>query len=147
VVIAAVENRPAPIEDPIHGSSQTRAKAFHPIRQGYGSIRLDQQVDVVVLNGIMDDPELLTLFATTQSPLECANQAHDPQGRNVLANPDGDEPRQPAWKIRALAMQHARPRRRLPPSADSRATAMHRLLQLEGKLSASRHTTPYNVES
>jgi len=33
VVIAAVEHRSPPVENPIHGPSQTRGEALHPIRQ------------------------------------------------------------------------------------------------------------------
>jgi hypothetical protein len=34
VVVATVENRSLPIEDPIHGPSEACGQALHPIRQG-----------------------------------------------------------------------------------------------------------------
>jgi hypothetical protein len=49
VVIAAVEHWSPSIEDPIHGPSETRGQALHPIREGGDVLRFDQQADVVVL--------------------------------------------------------------------------------------------------
>ena len=57
VVIAAVENRPSPTEDPIHGPSEARGQTLHPIRQGCDALRFDEEVDVIVLERVVDDPE------------------------------------------------------------------------------------------
>jgi hypothetical protein len=44
VVVAAVENRSPPIEDPIHGPSDACGQALHPIRQGCDAFGFDEQV-------------------------------------------------------------------------------------------------------
>ncbi len=58
VVVAAVEHCTPPIEDPIHGPSQARGQAFHPIRQGRGAFRFYKQMDMIVLERVLDDPEV-----------------------------------------------------------------------------------------
>jgi hypothetical protein len=58
VVIAAVENRTPPVKDPIHGPREARGRALHPVRQGRGALRFDEQMDVVVLERVVDDAEV-----------------------------------------------------------------------------------------
>jgi len=86
VVIAAVENRSAPTEDAIHGPSEARGKALHPIRQSRDALRFDEQVDVIVLERVVDDAEVRASCDRAKRVLHLPNQAHRSQGRHVPAN-------------------------------------------------------------
>jgi hypothetical protein len=61
-------------------------------------------MDVIVLNGVVNDPEVPALGPAAQAALERANQAPDPQRRHVLADPDRDQSRQPTREFLAPAM-------------------------------------------
>jgi hypothetical protein len=61
VVVSPVEHRSPPTEDPIHRPSEARSQALHPIRQGRGALRFDEQVDVIVLERVLDDPKVCAL--------------------------------------------------------------------------------------
>jgi hypothetical protein len=74
VVIPAVENRSAPIEYPIHGSSETRGQAFHPTRQGSNALRFNEHVNVIVLELVVDDAEVRTLRDRAERALHFANE-------------------------------------------------------------------------
>jgi hypothetical protein len=61
MVVAAVKNRSMPIEDPIYGASKSRGQALHPIREGRGALRFDQQVDMIVLERVVNHAEVCPL--------------------------------------------------------------------------------------
>ena len=79
VVIAAVEHRSPPIEDPIHGPSQARSNTLDPIRQGRGALRFDEQVDVIVLERVLDDTKVCALRDRAERVFHLANQANRSQ--------------------------------------------------------------------
>jgi hypothetical protein len=79
VVVAAVEHRSPPTEDPIHRPRQARIQALHPIRHGCGALRFDQQVDMIVLERVLNDPEICALRDRAERALHFANQAHRSQ--------------------------------------------------------------------
>jgi hypothetical protein len=80
VVVAAVEHRPAPIEDAIHGASQTRGKALHSVRKGCGALRFDEQMDVIVLERVVDDAEVRALRDRAETAPPREHPRRDPGG-------------------------------------------------------------------
>ena len=129
VVIAAVEHRSPPLEDPIHGPREARGQALHPIRQGRDALRFDEQVDVIVLERVVDDAEVCALRDRAERALHFANQAHRSQRRHVAANANRHQAGMALRKLRPPAMPHPRSRRSLSPGTFSRTTPTHRHLR------------------
>jgi len=140
VVIAAVENRSPPIEDAIHGPGEARGQALHTIPQGHGAFRFNEQVDVIVLQRVVDDPEVSTFRDRAKRVLYLANQAHCSQRRHVAANADRHQPRVAFRKFRTPAMPYSRPHRSLSPGTLPRSTPAHGHLQVQLELRSTRHT-------
>ncbi len=140
VVIAAVESRSPPIEDAIHGPSEARGQALHPVRKGRGALRFDQQVDVIVLQRVVDDAEVSAFRDCAERALHRANQAHRSQRRHVPANANRHQARVTLRKLRTPAMPHPRSCRSLSPSTLPRPTPTHRHLQVQLELRSPLHT-------
>ena len=140
VVIAAVKNCSAPTKDPIHGPSQARGEALHPIAQGRDALRFDEQMHVIVLQRVVHDAEVCALRDRAERVLHFANQVQRSQGRYVPANANRHQAWMALGKFRTPAMPHSRSRRSLSPRTLPRATPAHRHPQIQLELRSTRHT-------
>jgi len=71
------------MEDAIDGARQARADRDHPARQRGAVYGLDDEVDVVRLQGILRDPEVATLARLRDAALECADEPRGAERRDV----------------------------------------------------------------
>ena len=141
VVVAAVENRSPSIEDAVHGPSEARGQALHPIAQGRDALRFDEQVDVIVLQRIVHDAEVCASRDRAERVLHFANQAQRSQGRHVPANAHRHQSRVAFRNLRPPAMPYPRSRRSLSPGPFPRPTPAHRHLQVQLELRSTRSYT------
>jgi hypothetical protein len=113
-VITTVQNRTRATERAVRRSREPRRHGLHPAPHGLLPGRLDQQVDVIALHGVVDDPKVPPLTAPPKAVAEHAKKAPAAQGRHPRANPQ----RYVSGLVRrhrtALHMVHGRPARLRP---------------------------------
>ena len=56
-VVAVAEHRPAPLQRPVHGAREARGDRLHPSPERLRPVRLHEQMDVIVLDRVVDEPE------------------------------------------------------------------------------------------
>jgi hypothetical protein len=74
-----VHHWPAPLVDPIHRAREPHGHALHSARERPRSRRLHQEMNVIVLDRILNDPEVAALRASTEAALERADKPNDSQ--------------------------------------------------------------------
>jgi hypothetical protein len=140
VVVAAVENRSTAAKDAVDRPRETRSDALQPIAERMNALRLDQQVDVVVLERVVDDPEARTARDLTERALHLAHQPHRSQGRHVGEDAHRHQAWQAPGKPHSPSMPHARPGSGLASRARPRAAPARRHREIQLELSTTRHT-------
>ena len=113
-VKSPVQDGASPPEDAVHGQRDSCANALHPGCERLFPRRLDDQVDVIALDGVVDHPEPTSLAATRERLAERAKPTAASQGRNVAAHAERHMDRMAARNALTLAMHHATSGRTLP---------------------------------
>jgi len=94
------------MKDTIDRARDPGRDALHAVRQRFFALRLDQQVNVIVLDGVVNDAKTDANPARGQG---CPKRAHEParaKSWNALANLDGNVHRAVTGYPFALSMQH-----------------------------------------
>jgi hypothetical protein len=74
-VVAAEEHRAGASEDPIHAARNARGDRLHRRAERLLAARLEDQVEVVALHGVMDEPRLALLACVAE---RAAKRSHEP---------------------------------------------------------------------
>jgi len=85
-VIAVCEHAPGSPERAMNGPREPRADRLHPACEVSGGLRLDDQVDVIVLHGVVRDAKAPAVAGLTQRPLEASHESSAAKRRNPAAN-------------------------------------------------------------
>ena len=75
------EHGPPPSEDPPHGPGNARTDRLHPAPERPGILRLHEQMDVIPLHGVRDEPEPVPHPRLAQRALELT---HEPEGTEQI---------------------------------------------------------------
>src|SRR5262245_32085987 len=89
-VIPVIEDLPAPVVDAIEPTSDAHGEALHAARQGAGAFGFADEVEVVGLNGVMDEPESEPIFTASKASPEGAVRLVTPHRRKTGSQPQGD---------------------------------------------------------
>ena len=107
VVIPVQQHRPLPPEHPVHRPSQPGPQGLHPPPQGLRIPRLHDQVDVVRLEGVVDEPEVPPLTGPGEGPLDLPDQSHRPERGHPGPHLQGDVAGMPGGQGRPGEVPHA----------------------------------------
>jgi hypothetical protein len=121
-VTAVGENLPGAPEHPIHGPREAGHHRLEPARQVPRAGRLDQQVHVVALHRVLDDPEARAVPDLPPAPLELGQVPARPQRGHVPVDAEGDVAGMPRGERSPSPVRIARPGPRLAPGAGSPAS-------------------------
>ena len=78
-VISIREDGPRAAEDPIDGSREARPQRLHATTQGAFVIGFHDQVRVVRLDRVVNEPKIVSFAAGGEAPLEIAHQSDGSQ--------------------------------------------------------------------
>ena len=135
-VVAVREDTPAPPERPVHGECEARGEGFHAAGERLASGGLDDEVGVVVLEGVVDEPEASALAAAAEGVLQGAHDAGEAQGGEPGAHLQRDVAGPRAGEGLPGAVAHARVRPGAP--AGARARIVPERSAVEGELGLCR---------
>jgi hypothetical protein len=82
-VIPVGEHSARSPERPVHGPGEARGERLHPAPEGVAVLRLDDQVRVIGLDRVVDEPEVVPLVAAPEGGLELADDVAPAQGRQT----------------------------------------------------------------
>jgi hypothetical protein len=85
-VVAPIENGPAPSEDPVDRLGESDRDGLHAPTHRAPPRGLDDEVQVVSLDGVVDDAEVSLLAGDGEGALECSNETLVSEGRHVFPN-------------------------------------------------------------
>ena len=142
-VKAPDEHRAFASEDSVHCAGEAGPNALHARRQCLPPRRLDDEVRVVALDGVVDETEAATLAGAREASTELANQLLASKRRQPLPDAERDVDGAPDRHRLAGAMQDARSFGARPTGAVPRAAASssHSVI-LEAELpKSSRHVS------
>ena len=114
-VIALEEHRPGAPERPVHRAREPRRKRHHPAPERLPIVGLDDQMRVIVLDRVVDEPEVAALAGLAERRLHLAHDAAVAKRLDPAPHLQRDERRQPRIDPVARPMAHPRVRPRPPP--------------------------------
>ena len=85
-VIPIGQNWPGAPKDPVHRARETRANRLHPSPEGTFIVCFHDQVGVVSLYRVMDEPKVAPFAALSKGSLELSHEFHRSQRRNPFAH-------------------------------------------------------------
>ena len=85
---ALQEHGPPPSKDPPHGPRNARADRLHPAPERPGILRLHEEMDVIPLHRVRDEPEAIPHARLAQRALEFPHEPHGAERGN--AGPDAE---------------------------------------------------------
>jgi len=114
------EHGPAPAGRSVQGPRDSGAERFHPAAECVGVGRLDEQVRVRGLEGVVDETKVFTGPRCGEAPLERAHERDRAQGRKPRTEPYGHVGGEAGGHTFAPTMRHRR--RRATPTSRARPT-------------------------
>jgi hypothetical protein len=121
-VESIAEHAPAASPDAIQASRDPDAQALHPERQRIAILGFHDQVDVIALDRVVDQPDLRILLRGCEHPLELLASRVVAQARKSRAQPQGDVHRMTRRERRSRAVRDpCSGTSRLPASARARS--------------------------
>src|SRR5262249_53560506 len=107
-VISVIPDASTTSEYPIDGPRDADGEAAHAPRQRLPVIGLHQQMEVIVLDGVLNDPEA-GMGPRSQGRADDREHAASPQAADRRVGPQGDVDRVKGSVVRAGAMGHSGP--------------------------------------
>src|SRR5215831_16519643 len=137
---AVREHRSAPAEDPVHGSRDARTDGLHSAGEIACARRLDDQMHVIVLDRVMDEPEAPAVARRSEAALELAYEPHGTERRQSAPHLQRDVTGKARRELRSRAARMARARAALAARTRASSSPARYLSEIEVELSnASRH--------
>jgi len=106
-VVAVGEHRAPTAEDPIHCPRDARTDRTHAVRQGRSVRGLDEQVQMVLLHGVVEQAKPTAVARVAEAPLDLANEAAAAERRYVGSDSQRHVTRVPGRENRPLSVGHA----------------------------------------
>jgi len=113
-VISPGEHGASPCENSIDGSCEAGRQGLHTAPERLAATRLDDEVSVVALDRVVDDPKRSPLAGRGERLFDLPEDALRPEGRQALLNLQRHVTRKSPSEPFALAMPYGRVRSRLP---------------------------------
>lgn len=121
-VIATVQDRPGDREGAVDRMREARADRLHPAAESLLAGRLDEEMHVVDLDGVVDNPKVAALAALSEARPKLLNEATSAERRESGAHSHGDVGGRPAGYRRTPEVLDSRPRTRWAARATSRTS-------------------------
>ena len=93
-VVSIGQDRAAAPEDPMHGTRQARSDRLHASAQGSGVVSLDDQVRVIALQRVVDEPEVAPVAGDRERTLDFADELRGSERRDTRPHLQGDMTRE-----------------------------------------------------
>jgi hypothetical protein len=141
VVIPVIEDRASPAEDAIHRARDPSTQRSHAAAERLLALGFDQEMDVVSLDRVLDQPEGSALGGGAEGALDLTDEPAIAQGGQTSANADGCMARRDPREGLPTEVRH----RRLSPIGLSTCSgapptpASHRL-KIERELTTAPHS-------
>jgi hypothetical protein len=136
-VIAVREHATAHGEDSVHGPRESCGERFHSAGEIVRAGRLDERVQVVVLDRILNESEAPALARLGEAALELAHQSNGSQRRQSTPHLQGDVAGMTPRERRARTVIRARARAALAARTCSHSAPARCLTEIEFQLSSA----------
>jgi hypothetical protein len=141
-VVALGEDRPAGDESSVYGARHPHGETLQSTREGFRVVRLDDEVQVVGLDGEVDDAKSRLLALGDGAPQGREEELVGPEARQPFAGPQGDMHRMACTVSSSCDVWHDAPTRGLAAGARTSTAVARTLLGFVWKHElnwASRH--------
>jgi hypothetical protein len=127
-VVSLLQHRPRAPQRAVHRASEPRGERLHPAPELPRVVRFHDQVSVIALDRVVDEPEAPALAPRRERDLDRAHDARAAQRRDVAAHLERDVTRPRAIErfaagVRNVRLRAPRPARVLAASAPARLRA------------------------
>jgi len=120
---SSVENCAGVSERAIHGTGEPCADRLHAAGEARHRIRLEQQVSMVALQGVLQDAEVPALAGRAQASLKLSHEGATAQARQASPDPDRHVRRARPLQLAAFAVRNTRSRSARSAGSDSSSAA------------------------
>jgi len=139
LVEALQDHGPPSSDDPPDGPRNARADRLHPTPERARILRLYQEMDVIPLHGVRDEPEPVPHPRLAQRALELAHEPHGAERGNAPPDAEGEKRGMMSGAGGPRCVAHMSRTPRLASRADSPPAPSEGGLQIERELSGSLH--------
>jgi hypothetical protein len=134
-VIAVREDGAAAAEDAVHGSCEARTDRFHARSEIPLTRRLDNRVQVIVLDRILDEAKAPAVARSPEAAFQLSHEFHRAQRRQPPVHLQSDMTREPRRERAAEPVRMPRARAALAARTRTSSSPAHLLAQIERELS------------
>jgi hypothetical protein len=146
-VVAVGENGSMAAEDAVHGSRQTRGDGFHAGREIPLARRLDDRMQVIVLERVLHQSKAPPVTSRSEAALELANQPGGAKRGQVAPHLQRDVAGMTTRERRTPPMRIARIRTALAPGTRASSTPARCIAKTEIELpSTPRHDSKSDMQ-
>jgi hypothetical protein len=101
----------------VHGEGEARRERLHPAPERGGAVRFDDQVRVIVLDRVVDEPEVLARAGAAKRRLDLAHDRRQTERRQARAHLQRDVAGMLGEKRLSPTVEHDRARPTRTPAA------------------------------